>query len=80
MFNKLWNHSYNKGQQEEPFISGNAELEEMHPKAPSIYWGFFEAFKGFYSKMHEMHSNAVNDYVFWFLLTLVIILLIGVII
>lgn len=79
LFNKLWNRSYSKGEQEEPFISGNEEEPSMHLKAPNLYWGFFEIFKEFYSKMNEMHSNVVNDYIYWFIVVLAIALvLIGV--
>ena len=72
----MWNLSYNKGEQRKPFISGNIEEHGMQLKAPSIYWGIIQALSGYYKKMRKMHSNCVNDYIYWFMVVLAIIFVI----
>ena len=76
LYSKRWNLSYNKGLQSEPFISGNEEMPGMQPKADSLYWGFFQALRGYYAKMAEVHSDIVNDYIYWFVIVLAIVLVV----
>jgi len=65
---------HKKGEQQKPFLSGmDAPKEEMHIRASNIYWGFFDALKGYYSSMKKIHTGIINDYVSWFVLITVII-------
>ena len=76
LFSRFWNLGMNQGDQKEPFLSGNSEGKGMQLKAPHLYWGFMQPMKGFYDQMKQMHSEVVNDYVYWFLIVLVLLLLI----
>ena len=59
---------YKKGTaQTDVFISGVPvpPAEQRHVPAHNIYWGFFEALKGFYSTMMGPHTGIINDYILW---------------
>ena len=65
---------YKKGtQQEMPFMSGN-HVPEAHVKASNIYWGFLKALNSYYIWAKRMHSGIVNDYVYMFVLVVVVLL------
>ena len=55
-----------------PFFSGNSPPAE-NIAASNFYWGFFSAMKKYYALMQKVHTGIVNDYVFCFVLLLVII-------
>ncbi len=38
----------------------------------NFYWGFLEAMEGYYRTMSRLHSGMINDYVYWFVLTVVV--------
>jgi len=59
---------YKGGEQIKPYLSGMEEpsKEKVHVRASNIYWGFFDALKGYYHTMKKMHSGNINDYVAWF--------------
>jgi len=61
------------GEQGMAFFSGN-----RHPDdgigSENLYWGFFKSMEGYYEFMKKMHSGIVNDYVFWFVLVVVVLL------
>ncbi len=65
------------------FISGNAteSAEQIHVPAHNIYWGFFEALKGFFTAVTRPHTGIVNDYVLWLVgiagLVILLVLLAG---
>ena len=66
---------YNRGiEQTTPFYAGN-----IPPKLPikcnNIYWGFFRALDKYYESLMNIHTGLVGDYVYWFVLTIVIILI-----
>jgi len=66
---------YKKGtEQTMAFFSGNPPPSEPI-KASNIYWGFFEAMNRYYAWMRNIHTGIVNDYVYWFILTVVILLI-----
>ncbi|HID25086.1 MAG TPA: hydrogenase [Thermoplasmata archaeon] len=60
--------------QTRPFLSGNVmeKSEQLHVKGDNVYWGFTEAFKGYYNKMKKLHTGDTRDYVLWFLVTMVV--------
>ena len=53
--------------QPDVFISGIQvpPAEQRHIPAHNIYWGFFEALKGFYSTIMRPHTGIINDYILW---------------
>jgi len=57
-----------------PFYSGNTVTEKERVRASDFFWGFFEAFKGYYARMRELHSGIVNDYVLWFVIVASLVL------
>jgi hypothetical protein len=71
--------SYKKGTaQGDIFLSGIAvpAAEQRHVKAANVYWGFFEALKGFYNAMMRPHTGIVNDYILWFVAVVTVTVLI----
>jgi len=54
------------------FFSGNPPPIEN--RATNIYWGFFEAMGRYYRRMKRIHSGVVNDYVYWFVFVVVVIM------
>ncbi len=67
------NNYKRSGEQGMAFFSGN-----RHPDdgigSENLYWGFFKSMEGYYEFMKKMHSGIVNDYVFWFVLVVVVLL------
>lgn len=65
------------------FISGNAteSAEQLHVPAHNIYWGFFEALKGFFNAITRPHTGIINDYILWLVgiagLVVLLVLLVG---
>ena len=43
------------------------EAEQRHVRGSNVYWGFFEALKGYYSGVVKPHTGVVNDYVLSFI-------------
>ena len=75
---------YKKGTaQTDVFISGIQvpPAEQRHVPAHNIYWGFFEALKGFYSAMKRPHTGIINDYILWLVavmaLTVVVLVMVS---
>ncbi len=67
-----------KTEQTRPFFSGNLPSQNSL-KIHKVYWGFFEALKGYYHRLKAIHNGIINDYVYWFVLVVVIILILFVI-
>jgi len=65
---------YNK-EKAAPFFSGNSSDENDRLKASDYFWGFFEAMNPYYRAIIRMHTGIINDYVFWFVATATIVLL-----
>ena len=62
-------------EQDLPFFAGNLPSEKSL-RVHKIYWGFFEALKGYYRRIKALHTGIVNDYIYWFVLVVVILLII----
>jgi hypothetical protein len=60
-------------EQTTPFFSGNAPPRESI-RPGNLYWGFFEALGRYYVWLKRAHSGVVNDYVYSFVLLLVVML------
>ncbi len=64
----------NRGDKTKPFFSGDV-VPESPIKAGNLYWGFFESLKGYYAFLERLHSGLVNDYVYLFVLAIVVLLI-----
>ncbi len=53
------------------FSGGKAPEENVHPE--NLYWGFFEAMKRYYKWLMKFHTGIVNDYVYSFVLLVVVV-------
>ncbi len=64
--------------QTDVFISGIKvpPAEQRHVRVENVYWGFFEALKGFYAAMMKPHTGIVNDYMLWLVAVAVLTVLI----
>jgi len=62
-----------KTEQTLPFFAGNLPSRKSL-KIHNIYWGFFEALKEYYSWLKAVHTGIINDYIYWFVTVLVILL------
>lgn len=66
---------YNEGtEQTLAFYAGNSP-PKLAIKANNIYWGFFKALDKYYKALMNIHTGLVGDYVYWFVLTIVVILI-----
>ena len=69
LFRSRGQKKYKKGtDQAKIFLSGEEvpEPEQRHVRAGNVYWGFFEALKGYYDVIVRPHTGIVNDYIIWF--------------
>ena len=67
--------NYNSGtEQTLAFYSGNRP-PKLSIKANNIYWGFFKALDKYYEALMNIHTGLVGDYVYWFVLSIVVILI-----
>lgn len=62
-----------KTEQTLPFFAGNLPSRKSL-RIYNIYWGFFEALKEYYRWLKAVHTGIINDYIYWFVLVLVILL------
>ncbi len=78
LFYKLGNSEYRKTRYKgDPFISGNRppkDLQGIHVGGDNLYWGFTHALKKFFEPLVKGHTGIVNDYVYWFVVTLAVVL------
>ncbi len=75
----LFNTSYKKGSQQEPFLAGNRMPEDFHLWASNLYWGFTKALKRYYAVITPEHTGNINTYMSWFVLvTAILMILLGV--
>lgn len=54
-----------------PFFSGN--IAPGKTRFINVYWGFFEALNRYYRWMKMIHNGIINDYIYWFILLVIII-------
>lgn len=64
-----------KREQTLAFYSGN-NPPKIAIKANNIYWGFFKAMDKYCKIIKRIHTGLLNDYVFWFILVIVIMLIV----
>ena len=67
--------AYKKGTgQTKVFLCGEEEpaAEQQHVRAHNIYWGFFEALKGYYETNMKAHTGIINDFMILFVAVIAI--------
>jgi len=62
-----------KTEQTASFFSGARAADEISVR--NVYWGFFSSMEKYYKWLKRAHTGIVNDYIYWFVLTLTIILI-----
>lgn len=76
LIRSLGNKKHSRGVQREAFLSGNPEVEYPNLiRSGDLYWGFNKSLSCYYRLMRKMHNGVISEYVFWFY-----VLLIGVLI
>jgi multicomponent Na+:H+ antiporter subunit D len=66
-----------KGEGKKPYLWGNPTEIDGKPiviPASNVYWGFIEALKPYYKPMEKIHSGLINEYVFWLVITMGIVI------
>ena len=61
-----------------PFLSGNKppkESKALHIGGSNLYWGFTDALKRYFKPLVGVHTGLVNDYLYWFIITLAIVMI-----
>ncbi|MCK5772650.1 MAG: NADH:ubiquinone oxidoreductase [Thermoplasmata archaeon] len=62
-----------------PYLFGNPTEIDGRPivvPGSNLYWGFTKALDRYYKPVEKFHSGIINEYVFWFVSTLVLVLLV----
>ncbi|MFW3146490.1 MAG: proton-conducting transporter membrane subunit [Thermoplasmatota archaeon] len=68
-----------RGEGKKPYLFGNpTEIDGRPIVIPSsnVYWGFVRALKKYYDPMDRAHSGLINEYVFWFVATAGVVILV----
>ena len=68
-----------KGEGKKPYLFGNPTEIDGRPivvPGSNLYWGFTKALDRYYKPVEKFHSGIINEYVFWFVSTLVLVLLV----
>lgn len=68
-----------KGEGRKPYLFGNpTEIDGVPISIPgsNVYWGFTKALSKYYKPMEKLHSGLINEYVFWFVGSMVVMMLV----
>jgi len=68
-----------KGEGRKPYLFGNPTERNGIPltiSGSNVYWGFTKALSKYYKPMERFHSGLINEYMFWFVSTLGVVLLV----
>ncbi len=68
-----------KGEGKKPYLFGNPTEIDGKPiviPGSNVYWGFTKALDRYYRPVEKLHSGIVNEYVFWFVSTMVLAILV----
>ncbi len=80
MIYRLGNHSYKETKyKREPFLSGNSPADDpdsLHIGGSNLYWGFTRALKRYFEPLVRGHTGLLNDYLYWFVITVVVIMVV----
>jgi multicomponent Na+:H+ antiporter subunit D len=66
-----------KGEGKKPYLWGNPTEIDGRPiviPGSNVYWGFVEAMGKYYKPMERLHSGLINEYVFWLICTIGIVI------
>jgi len=55
-----------------PFFAGG--FAPSNVRVGNTYWGFEVYLERYYNLIKRFHNGSINDYIYWFILTLIIIL------
>lgn len=76
----LGNSSYKKTKYKgKPFLSGNSgpeKPEDLHVGGSNLYWGFTQALKRYFDSLVSGHTGIINDYLYWFMITLAVVMVV----
>ncbi len=80
----LGNSSYKETKYRgEPFLSGNPPIDEdekdkepINIRGDNFYWGFITALKFYFKPLIGRHTGRLNDYIFWFMLTMLVVVVV----
>ncbi len=74
LIRKLGRKKFREGtEQTLAFFSGNL-APEQNIASRNLYWGFFDQMRGYFELLKRIHTGIVNDYVFCFVLLLIVLL------
>ena len=77
---KTGNPSFKKTKyKREPFLSGNTSPEEsqaVHIGGSNLYWGFTQALNRYFKPLVGAHTGLVNDYLYWMIITMAIVMVV----
>ncbi len=62
----------------EPFISGNRppkKAGDIHVGGDNLFWGFTRALRKYFDPLIKGHTGIVNDYLYWIICTLAVVLI-----
>ncbi|MEF8873068.1 MAG: hydrogenase [Candidatus Thermoplasmatota archaeon] len=75
---RMGNPEYKKTEHSgEPFISGNrppGDVKKIHVAGDNLFWGFQDALKRYFEPLIEGHTGKLNDYMYWVVITLAVVL------
>ncbi len=75
LIKSLGDKKYKSGIQEDIFLSGHQEKEYSdYIGSENLYWGFKESLRRYYSLMKKMHNGIISEYIFWFYISILIVL------
>ncbi len=79
MIYNLGNPAYKRTKHKgEPFISGNkppSDVSMIQVGGDNVFWGFTHALRKYIDPLVKGHTGIVNDYVYWFVITLALVLI-----
>ena len=71
----LGDKKYKSGVHEDIFLSGHREKEySNYIGSENLYWGFKESLRRYYSLMKKMHNGIISEYIFWFYISIIVVL------
>ena len=84
IFYRMGNSSYKETRYRgEPFLSGNPPVEggkenkdPINIRGDNFYWGFITALKFYFKPLIGRHTGRLNDYIFWFMMTMLVVMVV----
>ncbi len=77
---RMGNPSYKETKyKREPFLSGNRSPEDsdaLHIGGSNLYWGFTRALKNYFEPLVKGHTGILNDYLYWLIITIAVVMVV----